>query len=140
MEDSLHIMRRMTATPEALFDAWLNPPVMGQWLFAIDPEARLTLAIDGRVGGGFSILEEARGNRINHFGHYIEIVRPRRLSFTLEVPEHFPGVTVVTVDIFPAFGGAELRFTQTGVAPKVTEWAWEQMFDKLQMLLEQEAS
>ena len=81
MEDSVHIMRRMTATPETVFDAWLNPDAMWQWLFANDPEAQLTLAVDARVGGRFSILEEAHSDHIDHFGHYLEIDRPPTALF-----------------------------------------------------------
>jgi hypothetical protein len=80
------ILRRMTATPEALLDAWIYARARAQWLFAIDPQAVPTLAVDARVGGEFSILETIRGSRIYHFGQYLEIVRPRRLCFTLESP------------------------------------------------------
>src|SRR5688572_2378740 len=120
-------MLRLDAPPPAVFDAWLDPELLKQWLFANDPLSRLQVQVDARPGGSFSILEQAKDGPIDHFGQYLEIDRPRHLRFTLQVPRHFPGETLVTVDIVPAFGGSELRFIQEGVSPTVTERPWREM-------------
>ena len=64
---------------------------MREWLFK-GPVNRIEhIERDLVVGGPFSILEDADGRKINHFGEYTEIVSPYRLAFWLEVPVHFTG-------------------------------------------------
>jgi len=58
-----------------------------------------------------------------HFGQYLEIIRPRRLAFSLEVPKHFASVTFVMVDVIPAMEGCEIALTQTGVSREVPKHA-----------------
>jgi uncharacterized protein YndB with AHSA1/START domain len=131
----VRITSNFAATPEATFDAWLNPDIMRQWLFASPTNQILQVKTDPRVGGSFSILERNAGEEIDHFGEYLEIERPRRLRFTLEVPWHFPGVTRVSIDIAPTASGCVMEFIQTGVKRDVTEGSWREMFTTLAAVL-----
>ncbi len=92
----------------------------------------INIKLDLKGGGKFSILELANGKTIDHYGEYLEIERPYRLKFTLEVPVHFPGVTEVIVSITSVNNGCELELVQTGVAPEVTEKNWKDMLNKLE--------
>lgn len=129
--DRIHLNRHYDAIPEVVFDAWIKPEIMRQWLFANGNNELIDIIVDARKGGRFRILELNQGQQIDHYGVYIEVQRPLRLAFTLEVPWHFKGVTIVTISVFPEEGGSHLIFTQTGIDREITEDSWNQMLDRL---------
>jgi len=126
-----------SAEPGRVFNAWIVPAITRQWLFVGPTSEIVKIEQDVVEGGKFSILErERKGNKmIDHFGNYIDIISPSRLSFTLSVPEHFPGETVVVVTIEPNYDGSLLNLRQTGVDPEVTEDSWRKMFKQLDKVL-----
>jgi uncharacterized protein YndB with AHSA1/START domain len=132
---ALRLTRIIAAPPDAVFDAWLEPDTVRQWLFVGAASLIMRATVEPRVGGRFSIVERNGDEEIDHFGEYLEIERPRRLAFTLQVPRHFPGVTRVTIDIALTAGGSAMTFTQEGVKPEVTEGNWRDMFNTLGALL-----
>ncbi|HEY1036167.1 MAG TPA: SRPBCC family protein [Pseudoxanthomonas sp.] len=78
------VQRVFPVPAERVFDAWLTPRLLGQWMFGpgVRDEKVLRLDVDPRVGGRFSMLVERDGTRIDHVGEYLVIDRPHRLSFT----------------------------------------------------------
>jgi uncharacterized protein YndB with AHSA1/START domain len=60
---SVVVTHRFAASPERVFDAWLDPALIGQWMFgpAVREEEVLRLATDPRVGGSFSFLVRRQG-------------------------------------------------------------------------------
>ena len=64
-----------------MFDAWLDPASVGQWLFKTPDGVMEKVEIDARIGGGFTVVERRGTEVAEHFGEYIEIDRPRRLAF-----------------------------------------------------------
>lgn len=131
MNSSVRITARFTASPELIFDAWLDPEVMEHWLFSSETNQIEVARIEPHVGGSFSILEHDGGEETDHFGKYVEIDRPRRLRFTLQVPRQFAGITLVTADITPSADGCVMEFTQDGVRSEATESNWRDMFETL---------
>ena len=103
----LTVERHFAAAPGTLFDAWLDPESVGQWLFATPDGVMETVEIDPRVGGKFLIVERRGDELAEHFGEYLEIDRPRRLVFTFAAVRD-EGFTTVTVIIEPAEGGSRL--------------------------------
>ena len=93
------------------------------------------IKIDPRVGGKFSIVETSSEGHVNHFGEYRKIERPSLLVFTLSVPVHFSGSTLVKVELAPRDGGCVEIFTQTGVAKEIAEEPWRDMFGILSTVL-----
>ena len=81
---SVSVVRRFKATPERVFDAWLNPELLVQWMFnpALRNEEVLRIAIDARVGGLFSFRIRRNDQNIHYIGKYLEVDRPQRLAFT----------------------------------------------------------
>jgi uncharacterized protein YndB with AHSA1/START domain len=79
--------RYFEASPERVFDAWLVPRTLGQWMFGprVRQENVVRLDVDPRVGGRFSLKVERNGQIIDHVGQYLEIQRPHRLVFTWAV-------------------------------------------------------
>jgi uncharacterized protein YndB with AHSA1/START domain len=138
--ESIHVSGHFdNVTTEDLFDAWVKPEIMRKWLF-IGPNSEITkIECDLRINGKFSILEleKSSGEYIDHFGKYLEINRPLQLVFTLSVPKHFPGETIVTIHIFPTLNGSELKLNQAGVSKEKAEKNWQEMFQKLKLVVEE---
>lgn len=78
------VQRHFPVPPERVFDAWLTPRLLGQWMFGprVREEKVIRLDVDPRVGGRFSMLVDRDGERIDHVGEYLVMDRPHRLEFT----------------------------------------------------------
>ena len=132
----VHLARDFTVSPMTVYAAWIDPTIMRRWLFKSPTNEIREFSVNPRVGAAFSIREHTEDNDIvDHYGHYRELLPPTRLAFTLRVPRHFPGETLVTVDISPTRTGSHMQFTQTGVDPSITEKPWSTMFDTLEQVL-----
>jgi uncharacterized protein YndB with AHSA1/START domain len=130
----LCVSRNFDASPERVFDAWLDPATAGKWLFATPTGQMVHLEIDARPGGSFLIVERRGGEDVEHKGEYVELDRPSRLVFTFAVPKYSPLVTRVELAFVPAGSGCELTLTHEGV---LAEWAssteegWRSILDGL---------
>ncbi|MDH3403796.1 MAG: SRPBCC domain-containing protein [Acidobacteriota bacterium] len=129
----VRVTRRFNAPPERVFDAWLDPEKAAKFLYATEEGEMVRVEIEARVGGRYSIVERRDGQDVDHTGEYLEIDRPHRLVFTLQVPLYSEAVDRVTVEIEPAGGGCEL----TLVHETSPEWAdqsgegWSMILDSL---------
>ncbi|MET3654527.1 SRPBCC domain-containing protein [Dyella japonica] len=117
---SLRITRHFDASPERVFDAWLDPATAGRWLFSAPNGEMVRVDIDARVGGRFCFSDRRDGEDVDHVGEYLEIDRPRRLVFTFAVPKYSAATTRVSIDIVPAGTGCDLTLLHEDVLP---EWA-----------------
>jgi uncharacterized protein YndB with AHSA1/START domain len=133
------VTRRFDASPEAVFDAWLDPKKAGRFVFATPTGTMVRAEIDAKVGGTFVFVDRRpEMGDVLHTGEYLEIDRPRRLVFTFLVPEFSKDSTTVTVEIRPASGGCELTLTHEGVLPdyaEKTEQGWDMILDGLAKVL-----
>jgi uncharacterized protein YndB with AHSA1/START domain len=109
------VTHHFNASPERVFDAWLDPETAGKWLFATPTGQMVRVEIDARVGGRFVIVDRRNGEDVEHTGEYLEIDRPRRLVFTFGVPKYSPLFTKVTIEIEPAASGCDLTLTNEDV-------------------------
>jgi len=80
--DVLVVKRIFSASIERVFEAWTKAEVLAKWFgpegfFVTRSEVSLT------VGGKYEIeINSPDGNRIRHFGRYVEISKPYKLAFT----------------------------------------------------------
>jgi uncharacterized protein YndB with AHSA1/START domain len=132
----LCITRRFDASPERVFDAWLDPKLARQWLFT-SPEtdvAARRVEIDGRVGGKWLMTNPCEGMDLEGIGEYLEIDRPRRLVFTFAIPQLGPDFDRIVVEIVPDGEGCILTLTHELLPPEyheATENGWGKMFKRL---------
>ena len=117
---TIRVTRTFTVSQERVFDAWLDPAIARQFLFATATGKMVRVEIDARVGGTFCIVRREDGDDTDHVGEYLEIDRPRRLVFTFAVPKYSAQSTRVAIDIVPKGDGCELTLTHEGV---LSEWA-----------------
>jgi uncharacterized protein YndB with AHSA1/START domain len=105
------VVRRTIAAPaDVLFDAWLDPISLSQWMLpgGIDStQAR----VDPRVGGEYEVIMRTDTSPIRHHGVYRAIERPRRLVFTWQSPPTDNRETLVTVDFIPKGTSTEIVVT-----------------------------
>jgi uncharacterized protein YndB with AHSA1/START domain len=127
------------ASAERVFDAWLDPDMIGRFMFgpALRDETIIHLKVDARVGGSFSFKVRRGDVDIDHVGTYREISRPRRLVFTWGIAGESVDESVVTIDIAPRESGCQLTLTHemapqwADYVPRVTQ-GWTTMLATLE--------
>lgn len=112
---AVRIVRRFSAPPTQVFDAWLDPELARQWLFATASRPMTYVEIDAKVDGLFRLAEQRDGELIEYTGHYVEIAPHRRLVFTLSMEEHWYVTTRVTVEITATKTGCQLSLIHDDV-------------------------
>lgn len=113
----VRVTRQLAASPERVFDAWVDPDVVGRWMAGTGDMVRV--AIDARPGGTFRLVVRRDGEDVVHEGEYVELERPHRLSFTWVLPQFSEERDLVRVTLAPADGGSALTLVHRIRA----EWA-----------------
>jgi uncharacterized protein YndB with AHSA1/START domain len=91
------VRRAIEASAEDLFDAWLDPDAIAQWMRPNGVDST-TAVVDARVGGGYEITMGLRSGPLLHRGVYQEIDRPKRLVFTWSARGPLEPPSLVTVE------------------------------------------
>ncbi len=133
----VRVTRHFSASPERVFDAWLDPAKAGKFLFATDDGEMVRVEIDARVGGRYAIVERRDGQDVEHVGEYLVIDRPRRLVFTLQVPFYSEEVDQITIEIEPAEDGCDLTLSHETTPQWAEESAkgWKMILEGLEAAL-----
>jgi two-component system cell cycle response regulator DivK len=84
--EEVQVRRRFTAPAERVFDAWLDPDTIGEWLFGTPDGTLVRCEADPVPGGRYAIVERRGDEEVLHTGTYEAIERPERIVFTLAVP------------------------------------------------------
>lgn len=101
--------RVINATPEKVFDAWLDAELMSQFMCPI-PGGSAKATSDGRVGGAFTVeMIAPDGQSIPHHGEYTVVDRPKRLEFTWNSP--YVEGSKVTITFAPSGAGTEVSLS-----------------------------
>lgn len=139
------VTRSFAVNAERVFDSWLDPKLIGQWMFgpALREEEVLHIHVDPHVGGHFLFLVRRNGQELDHVGKYLAIERPHRLSFTWGVAPDTDDESRVKVEITPREFGCELALTHQ-LTPAWADFAtkcqdaWKKMLDALSALLDRQ--
>ena len=75
------VRRVLPAPPDVVFDEWLDPVGMTEWMCP-RPARAVKIVLDPSVGGSLRIDIEDSGTSVYVTGQFIELDRPRRLRFS----------------------------------------------------------
>lgn len=139
----IRVEKRFRHPRERVFDAFLDPARVGQWLFHT-PEGVMERAdYDPVVGGAFAIFERRGDDLARHFGRFVEIARPDRVVFDFWVDEAPDEPTRVTVTFADDGAGSMVVLTHD-LAPAWASYAdrttagWTMILDHLEQVAEAE--
>ncbi len=110
-ELELTIRRTIAAPRDKVFEAWLSPALLAQFMRVPATEGGpARVKTDAVKGGRFSIIMVTAEREVPHTGTYLEIQPHSRLAFTWESP-HSPDerVQISTVDRFYTLLKATLK-------------------------------
>lgn len=134
--ENVRVERAFAAPAERVFDAWVDPATVGEWLFRTPDGALIRCAVDAQVGGRFEIVERRGEDEVLHTGVYETVERPDRLVFTLAVPLYAKGEERVAIAIAQVEEGCTVTLTQSRApdAPVEAEriaQGWSHLLDAL---------
>jgi uncharacterized protein YndB with AHSA1/START domain len=105
------VRRVMPARPERVYDEWLDPDALVEWMCP-RPAFATAISLDAKVGGAVRIDIDDLGTLMTVSGRYLELRRPERIRFTWHCttwpPEYAESVVTVT---FEPHGGEETLMT-----------------------------
>lgn len=138
----LTVRRDFAASPERVFDAWLDPAMARRFLFATPDGEMQTVEIDPRVGGTARIVERRPGGNAAHRLKFEAIERPMRLVFLFAADPAAEGEwTRVTIAIAQSAAGCTLTLThqmdpQWAAYEDRTRQGWTMILDSLARITE----
>ena len=82
MTGLVRLSQHIHATPERVFDAWLSPAMLGQFLCPAPGVTTVEIDVNPQLGGRFSLVMLAGEVRIPIHGSYLVMERHSRLDFS----------------------------------------------------------
>jgi len=137
----VRVEKRLRHPVERVFEAFLDPARVGQWLFHTPDGVMQRADYDPRPGGGFTIVERRGGELASHFGRFVAIDRPTRIVFDFWVDAAPEEPTRVTVTFAPDGDGCVLVLSHD-LAPAWAAYAdrsaagWTTILDNLERVME----
>ena len=136
---SLNISKTINAPIEKVFDAWLDPTMLTQFILPAPGMAQPQVENDARDGGRFSIIMQVGDERIPHSGTYLTLERPHRLAFSWESP--FSTDDSIVTLVFDAIDSTTTRLDLSHIrfineeARDSHEGGWNNILDQLAQLI-----
>jgi uncharacterized protein YndB with AHSA1/START domain len=106
---SLTCRRTIKATPEAIYNAWLDPVMIAKYMTMGPDMVARDARSDPRVGGRFHFVMVGE-KESPHEGTYLTLTPYSRIAFTWESPWSAPG-SQVDITLKPVAGGTEVVLT-----------------------------
>jgi uncharacterized protein YndB with AHSA1/START domain len=138
--DAVRLERVLPAPVDEVFDAWITPSRMAQWLA---PVGWAEVEADAVEGGRLRVVMTDGDVRIEHAGEFLEVRRPTRLSFTWRSEYTGNEPSVVTVDLQDEGGSTLLVLHHDRLPPDARashEGGWSAILERLAAVLAAEAS
>ena len=107
------VRRRMPAPREVVFEAWIDPEGIREWMCPGDATSAEAV-LDVRVGGSFRIVMKGKDRDHVQIGTYEVVDPPSKLVFSWSSIENPSAVTRVTVEFFARGEESELVITHEG--------------------------
>ena len=129
------VKRKIAAPAQQLFDAWLNPTSLAEWMRPCSSGTqRSTAKVDARKGGAFEIVMHVPSGPVRHTGVYQTIDAPKRLAFTWNSPHAGQQDSLVTVDFIADGQATEVVVTHERLpdgAQKGHTGGWTEILESL---------
>jgi uncharacterized protein YndB with AHSA1/START domain len=143
-KNAVHLHRVLTAKPEKVYRAFLEPDALARWLPPNGFTAKV-YHLDAKVGGSFrmSFTNFGSGTVIAFGGDYLELVPNERLRYTDKFDDpNLPGVMQVTVNLKQVSVGTEVDIVQENIPDVIPLEAcylgWQESLRNLARLVEPE--
>ncbi len=81
-EHQVNLKKIVNAPIEQVFDAWLNPEMLRQFILPAVGMSEPEVSNDPREGGSFEIIMQVGEDRMPHTGTYLTLERPHCLVFS----------------------------------------------------------
>jgi uncharacterized protein YndB with AHSA1/START domain len=144
MPNTVRLHRVLTAKPERVYKAFLDPDAMVKWLPPNGFTARVH-EMDARVGGGhrMSFTNFTTGKSHSFGGKYTELTPHERIRYTDKFDDpNLPGEMQVTVTLKKVSVGTELSIVQEGIPdvipPEACYLGWQESLVLLAKLVQAE--
>ncbi len=141
-QSQVHLEHYFSASPLRVFDAWIEPDSIRQWMFGarVREETVLTIRNEPQVGGSFLFSVERNEQIIEYVGEYFIVDRPNQLVFTWAVEEHSTESDYVVVKFAPEKSGCRLTLQHNLHADRTDHSAdiladWPKMLSVLEKVL-----
>jgi uncharacterized protein YndB with AHSA1/START domain len=137
----VRVQRVMPATPEEVFDQWLDPESLEEWMCP-RPVRCVAIIVEPQVGGRVQFDVDDSGTSVLIIGRFLAIDRPHRLRFTWSNSNWADPTTVsvVNVDFKPVGDDQTLMSIEHSLIPPAEfenfENGWTRTFDQLAAVLE----
>ena len=93
-ELTLTVSKTINAPIEKVFDAWLDPEMLVQFILPMPGMPHPEVENNPQQGGSFSIIMHVGENKVPHTGEYLEVSRPNKLVFSWLSPYSIEGSEV----------------------------------------------
>ncbi len=142
MPGTIRLHRVLTAKPETVYKAFLDPDALVKWL----PPNGFTAKVhqmDAKVGGGYrmSFTNLSTGKSHSFGAKYIELTPHERIRHTDTFDDpNLPGEMLVTINLKKVSVGTELSIVQEGVPdvipPEACYLGWQESLILLAKLVQ----
>jgi uncharacterized protein YndB with AHSA1/START domain len=144
MPGTVQLHRVLTAPPERVFKAFINPEAMSKWLPPHGFTGKVH-SMDARVGGSYrmSFTNFTSGNAHSFGGTYTEMVEGKRLKYSNKFEDpNLPGEMHTSIVFTKVMMGTDIKIVQEGIPDAIPVegcyLGWQQSLALLAQLVEPE--
>jgi uncharacterized protein YndB with AHSA1/START domain len=144
MPNNIHFHRVLSAPPERVYRAFLDPDAMAKWLPPHGFTGKVH-SMDAKVGGGYkmSFTNLTTGKGQSFGGSYLELKPNELIKYVDKFDDpNLPGEMLVTISLHKVSCGTEVKITQAGIPdvipPELCYLGWQQSLSLLTLLVEPE--
>lgn len=105
------VSHRYNVPADQVFDTLLDAEKASKFMFATLTGKMIRAEIEPHVGGTFTFIDRRPGGDAEHYGKYLEIDRPRHITFQFAVQKNAKESDLVAIDIAPLKQGCEVTLT-----------------------------
>ncbi len=142
--NTIQLHRVLRASPEKVYNAFLDPAAMCKWLPPHGFTGRVH-HLEAKVGGRYkmSFTNFATGHAHSFGGEYLELIPNERIRHTDRFDDpNLPGEMRTTIELKQVSCGTELRIEQEGIPSVIPNEAcylgWQESLTLLAQLVEAE--